>query len=216
MSSFLEHASTVEQNDPVAKNLRLTHDVGREQYSVAGMLGASNALDDEVARHHIEGRRRLIENQHRRLVEKSPGDVRPLTLAGGQASALLINERLHFELACELFRSSGNQVVFQTMEPSKISKNLSHRESGVERRTPGKKSHMAARLEGSSDNVVTVDPSLSGSRRKNAGQHSQRGRLAGAVGTQKAHDLTVSHRQIQAPNRFETTEAFRQTPCLDS
>src|SRR6266487_4868749 len=78
-----ENLSTVYDSNPVAELVSLGHVVGRQEHRLpAGLYPVLDESPEVSSREDIEAQSRLVEEEHRRVVDESPSQVQPLFVAG--------------------------------------------------------------------------------------------------------------------------------------
>jgi hypothetical protein len=92
---------------------------------------------------------------------------------------------------------------------------LAHRQLAIQRERLRHVAHAPARLQVFGVELAAEQQRLAGARFEQAGEHLHRGRLAAAVGAEKAEDLAAPHRQVDVIHRDEVAEAHLQAARLD-
>ena len=207
----IDDAALVEEQDAVAEVFGLAHDVGREKNRAARGAFAADGLDDELAADDVEGGGGFVEDEEVGFVNEGARDVGALLLAGGEGAALLVGEGGDLEFRDELFRAAREAVLGDFVEAAKVEQHLARRQAAVELRVAGEKADAAARGERMFEYVLTVDENLPARGRKNAGEHSENGGLARAIGTEEADDLAGVDREADSVNDLGGAEGFYET-----
>ena len=88
---FRDDPAAVDDEDAVADGVDLGKDVSREKHRPLAAERADHFADlDDL--HRVEADRGLVENQHRRLMDESPGERGPLPIALGKIVDLAVRD----------------------------------------------------------------------------------------------------------------------------
>ena len=130
-----QQPAAVEQPDAIAEQLGLGHVVGREEDRAPAARARADEVDDEAAREHVEAGGGLVEDQHRRVVQRGAGERDPLPLAGGELAAAALEERARSGAApasSSMRRASSRPL--HAVERAEVARSSRTREPGVEAR----------------------------------------------------------------------------------
>ena len=139
----------------------------------------------------VETDRRLVEHQHRRIVNQRLRQADALSIALGELAANSmrhVGEAANLEHVLERGFDLRARDVAQLRDEAQIGLDA---HVGIERRIFRQVADLAARLERLRENIESVDQHGARGRRHIAGDDAHRGGLAGAVGAEKAEDRTA-------------------------
>ena len=89
-----DDAAAVHDGDLIAQQLGLLHVVRGEDDGLAARLDRLHQLPEVAPRLRIEPGGRLVEEQHRRVVDQRDGQQQPLLLAAGELAAVAVGQLL--------------------------------------------------------------------------------------------------------------------------
>ena len=201
--TFGDDLAVVDDRDAVAKRVRLVEVVGREEYGRAAIVHPPHLVPHAGAALRVEPGGGLVEKQELRAMDQAQPDVEPPFLAARVRTGLPVGGALELEhvdeLGGALLRGGGGHSVQAALED----------ELGA----AGDLAVGAPRLADVTDPVA--DPVLlrgqvaarhargAAAGRQKGGEHTQRRRLAGAVGAEKAEDLAGAHVEVYADHRLD-------------
>ncbi len=155
-------------------------------WSPPSPLISLTSLDDLL---RVEARRRLVENQHLRVVQQCLSEPDALPIPFRQLPAMAVGHvgdlrPLHHRL--QPGRAVGSRHAFDARAEGQV---VRDRHVGVERRRFRKVAGSPLGLDRLLEHVVAGDDRFSVCGRHVAGQHAHRRRLAGAVGSEEPENL---------------------------
>jgi hypothetical protein len=141
----------------------------------------------------VDPGRGLVEEEHARLVEDGTGQREPLAQAQRQRQRLAVGEAGEAEARQQGVDAAGCRGPVQTVEAGRQAQVLADRLVAIEREAlrhvPDARPHAGPLAA----HVVAGHERGAGRRRLQPAQHLDERRLAGAVGTEQAHDLARAH-----------------------
>ena len=177
--------------------------------AVAGLDG----LADDVGRLRVQGRGGLVEEDDRRIVEQGPGDRELLLHALAERAGDVVAplpEREQAQVAFDALGAGGGVEVVQATEELEV---VARRQLVVEARRLGQDADPRPDSVRLLADVEALDRRRALARGDERGEHPDRRRLAGPVGSQQAQDLAPRDRQIHVADRPQVpksaTEAGR-------
>ena len=145
---------------------------------------------DPFLHRDVEAQGRLVEEEDGRAVEERPDDLHLHPLSEGQVTDRLVDEGAQVEQVDELVARAAELVARKAVDGADQVERVECRQVPLElvavahdHRDPAQKRRLAARRH------VPQDAGLAGGRVKEAREHLEGGRLAGAVGAEEADDL---------------------------
>ncbi len=189
--AVVQEASPVDHDDARCQGGDVLHVMGRQQNRGAVTVPvAAEKTANRILRAHVEAERRLVEKQNRRPVQQGSGQLALHPLAerelphrlvddGGESQEIdqLRAALLEIRLGDVVDRPVQEERLFRGEIPHELLTVAEHQcDAALERRAtrPG---------------FEPRDPHLPARGVEQAGEHLQRGRLAGAVGSEKGDDL---------------------------
>ncbi len=210
-----QHPACVHQRDAVAA-LGLVHEVGGDEdcHPVAARQLHQDPPEG-VARHGIDTRGGLIENQHLGLVDRGHRQRQALPQPDGQPPRQAVHHGGQIEAFQHFVHPPRNPGGGRPEQPGMQLQVLPHRQLRVKGEELG---HIADAAAGGK--VVWVhflpeQPGMAFAGRQQPGQHRHRGGLAAAVGAEKTEYLPPRDTQVHMIDRGEIAEALGQIPGLD-
>src|SRR5439155_5490473 len=205
-----EHPAAVQDDDPVAEAFHLGERVARDQDGVLLAEGANQPARLDRAR-GVEAARRLVEEEDRRVADQGLGEADALVVPLRQGADPFLAD------VVESRALDGRRGGDASCTPAAGVLHAGHeleeardRHLAEQRRTLRRVAKPAARRERARDHVEAVDQRLARGRREDAGEEPDRGRLAGAVRAEEAHDLADLDREGHAVDGGAGAEALGQ------
>ncbi len=210
-----EHPAGMHQRDAVAA-LRLVHEVGRDEdrHAVRARQVHEDA-PERVARHRVDARGRLVEDQHLRLVDHRHGERQALAVAQRQRVGIGVAGLREVEARHHLLDARPDRGSGTWNSRACSSRFCSHRQLAVEREALRHVADAPARLEVVRLDLAAEQPGLPLARRQEPGQHLHRRRLAAAVRAEEAEDLAAADAERGVVDGREVAEPHRQVLRLD-
>ena len=179
----------VDDHEPIAELLGLVHVVGRQQQRGALLLEAEQPVPEDVSRLGVEAGRRLVEQQHARVVDERPRDGEPPLHAA--------RERVDLRLALVFELGEGEQFVGafcdelarQTEVPPVHQQVLADPQLGVEVVGLRHDAELRPDLWAEPVGVEPEDRQVSGGARRDRADHAHGRRLARAVRAEQPERL---------------------------
>ena len=213
---LLQHdAAVVDDHDLVTDLRNLGQDVRREHHrAIAGRHRLDQAADlVNLARVETDGR--LVEHQHRRIVNQRLREADALSIALRELPANAMRhvlESAHVERMLERVFDLRARHSAQSRDETQIGIDA---HIGIERRILRQVADLAARLERVFEDVETVDHDGARGRRHEAGDDAHGGGLAGAVGPEEAEDRAALGIERHVAYRDEVAVGFGQMPYFN-
>jgi hypothetical protein len=207
VDAVLSHRhAAVDEHDTVGELLQVAQQVAADDdgRAPAGQPAQQLAQLDPTAR--VEARRRLVEQQHLRVVHERASQAQPLLLPA--------RERVHRPVGVlgqageldQLRRPPGRA---RTPQPVGLAHELQVLPAGqrvVEAEDVGRPAHPRAHGVGLGDRVEPGHPHLAGVGDEQRGQHQQQRRLARPVGSDQRRHLARRRREVDAAHRLDRAE----------
>ena len=184
-----DEPAAVDDADHVAEFLHFAHDVGGIDHGLAARLAVTDEFHNRPRRHHIESKRRFVENHNGRIMNQRAGDRRFLLHAGGKLVAAPVEEFVHVELVRQPLRARAHFGRREIVERAEIRDHLPRRETAVKRGRGGEEADVRPYLLRCRRHIVPGDHRRSGRGLEQRGEHPERGGLARPVGPEQAVDL---------------------------
>src|SRR5438067_1294705 len=180
----------IHDGDLIAQELRLLHVVGRQDDGLAARLDRLHQLPEIASRLRIESGGRLIEEQHRRIVDERDREQQPLLLAAGELAGVAPRELLQGAQADELIDLEPVGV-----EPPEQRDRLAHGEKVLQRGPLEENAGVLAKARAERLAAVAY---LAGGRRQDPLHDLDGGGLAGAVRAEQAETDAFGHAERHA------------------
>ena len=194
------------QRDPIT-SLRLIHEVrGNENGDALLARQLDEQFPELITRHRIDPGRRLIEDEHLRLVDHRHRQREPLPDAERQVLREVVEVIAEPKLASQLRNPRGDPCRRQMKQPRVQVKVLPHRQLRIEREGLRHESDALPRFDVVGINLVAEEPGLTLGGREQSGQHFHRRRLAAAIRTQETEDLPALNAEAHMIHRGEIAE----------
>ena len=192
-----ERLAVVDDRDPLAQDVRLLHVVRREERRLAGAVEVFEDAPEVDARLRVDAGRRLVEEEHLRLVDERAGDHQPLREAAGELEdhrAGAVGER---ELLEQLVRPRAGLRARHAEEAAVVVEVLPDGERAVERVRLRDDADLA--LDGGrvAPDVEAGDERPALRRDDRRRQHPDRRRLAGPVRAEQAEELAAADLEVE-------------------
>jgi len=172
---------------------------GEHDRGVAAPAQLGQELPHGLLADHVQADRRLVEEQDLRPVQQGGGQLAAHPLAQGELAHGRVEELVEFEHGAALGQAG---LVLGGRHPVDVAQQLEGVAQGQvppERRPLSKHDTDApGQLEPLRHGFEPAHRDLTGGRRQHAGEHLERGGLAGPVGTQVAHYLPALDGQADA------------------
>src|SRR6185503_16861648 len=197
-----------DDGDAVAERVRLEHVVRRQEHGLARLLQAEDRLPELTRADGVDADRRLVEEDHRRVVQEPAGDVQPLAHAARVALDPLLLAALEPDELEQLLDPRPLAARLDAVELREVAQVVERREALVE--APVAAEHVADALPHPArvlDDVASEHPRLPGCRDEERDQHLDRRRLAGAVRAEEAEELALLDREADAADRLDLERA---------
>src|SRR6185503_14832877 len=191
-----------DDGDAVAERVRLEHVVRRQEHGLARLLQAKDRLPELTRADGVDADRRLVEEDHRRVVQEPAGDVQPLAHAARVALDPLLLAALEPDELEQLLDPRPLAARLDAVELREVAQVVERREALVEAAVAAE--HVADALPHPArvlDDVASEYPRLPGCRDEERDQHLDRRRLAGAVRAEEAEELALLDREADAADR---------------
>ena len=201
-----------EKRDAIAQLVGLLHVVRGEDDRGAALRQVGDDPVQVARGARIQSARRLVEEEHLRVVEQRPREQQPLAHAGGERlgpAALRVGQADALE---NLLGARARQAV-ELAEQLEV---LHRREALVQRGVLGDQVDLGANAFELAREVVAEHLRLAGRRPRAAGEDAQRRRLAGAVVTEQAEDLTGLRIEGDAVKRLDAAVVLGEVGDADS
>ena len=207
-----DRAAAVDEDHPVGDLLQVGQDVAGDDHGPAlpGQPAQQVAQLHPAAR--VQPGRRLVEQQHGRVVHERPDQPEPLLLPAGQA----VHRRVR------LLRQPGQlQQERGPVRPRRLRHPVRRRhhlevlgagEVVVQPEDVRRPAHPGPHLVGLGDRVEAGHPDLAGVRAEQRGEHQQQRRLARAVRPDERGDLPGRRVQVDALHGVHRAEGAPHTP----
>src|SRR2546428_705666 len=211
-ATSIERAA-IEVEQP-ARGARLVEVPGGE----GGERLARRALGEPAAlgaRHHVEARRRLVEEEQRGRRQERVGDRQLLLHAPRERARRPLRERGEPGAREQLPGARAELRLRQAVETRREAQVLLDRQVAVE--AEGLRDVADARLERRhvAAEIVAEDGRLAGLDLEEPGQRAQERRLPGAVGPDDAHDLAPLEHEVDAGERAPAAVALLEGAQAD-
>ena len=200
-----------DERHPVAQPVRLVEVVRREDDRPAGPPQRLDRLADDVGRLRVERRRRLVEEDDRRVVEQGPGDGQLLLHALAERAGDVVAPVPQREQPQVPLDPLGARRGVQPVQPPEEVEVGRRRQLVVEARRLGQDADPGADLLGVLDDVEAVDRGAALARLDERGQQPDRRRLARAVRPEQAEHLAAEHLEVHPADRPQVAEPPAQT-----
>ena len=175
----------------------------------------SEKIFEYARRFRIEADHRLVDHDHFRAMHKRARDDQLLAHAMAVALHELVRPLLEVEQREQLSRSVLDLRSVLVVESRDELEELRARQLFVDERAVGNEPELALRGDRIVDDIDAADVDGAARRPSNSGDHPQRRRLAGAIGTEEAEQLALRHFQVDAVDGGEFPVPFRQVRELD-
>jgi hypothetical protein len=178
---------------------RLREDMSAENYGMrAGQ--ALDELSDFNDLLGIKADRRLVEDQHRGIVQQRLRQPHALTIATGKVADQSMADGTQFKSSNRLVERRREFRSRDSTESTDEGQIFRHREFLVDRRSFRQVTDLPFHLQWLFGAIKTRDSCRAFCRRHEAGQDPHGGCFARAVGTKERQHLTLSHREGDAIN----------------
>ncbi len=210
-----QYPAGIHQRDAVAK-LGFVHEMGGDENRHPLISRqVDQQLPEGVARQRIDAGRRLVENEHVRLVHDGNGERQPLADAerqiGGKLVEIIGKSELLDEAGEALFRLLGRQME----QPCVQVEILPHGQLGVQRERLRHVADTPARFDVAGVGRRTEQERFAFGRRQKTGEHLHGGGLAAAVGADEPEDLAALDVEADTVDCREVAEAAGQVARSD-
>src|SRR5713101_9935637 len=191
LEALLEHDPAVVDNHHSVADLRDFGKYMRRKHDRAVAGKAADKLANLVNLSRVESDRRLVEHQHRRVVNQRLREPDALAVALRELAANAVRYGLKAAHLRHVFyrrfqRTASHAAKFRDEAQIRV-----HSHVAVKRRVLRQISNQAARLERVREDIEVVDYDRPRRRRHVPRDDPHRGGLARAVGSQEAQDLTA-------------------------
>ena len=177
------------------------------------------ALLEDVLHHarvmRIEAHHWLVDHKHLGIVQQRGGDGDPLAGAVGEAFHGLAQIRFEVEARDELARGGFDVLLRHAEQLPDETEEFPGRELFVEEREVGHVGEAAAHLQGLGLHIMAGHQDATGRGFDQAGDHLDRGGLAGGVGAQHGKELPALHREGHVVDGGEVAKALREIDEFD-
>ncbi len=191
-----------DDDHPIADRLDLRQDVGRQQDRVAGAQLADQRPDlQDLDR--VQARRRLVEDQDRRVVQQRLGQADPLAEPPRELPDDPVLDLLQPAPGDDLGHRAPHVRPRHVLEPGPEPQELPHPHLGVERDALRQVAELAPHLQRLVEHVVSRQGRPAARRGQERREHPHRRRLPGPVGAQEPDDLAAAHREAHVVDRLE-------------
>src|ERR1041385_353643 len=210
LQALLDHDGAVVDDDDLAADLRhLGEDVRREDDGAVGgeLLDEAADLDDLLG---VEADRRLVEDEHRRVVDQRAREADALAVALGEAAHDArrdVGEKAFGEHALERVFESALRDAFDAADELEI---RAHGHVVIERRVLRQIADAPPRFARLLDDVEALDRDGALGRRHEAGDDAHRRRLARAVRPEQAQNLAVLGAEADVVDRAKVAVVLRE------
>ena len=163
----------------------------------------------------VESDRRLVEHQHRRIVNDRLREAHALAIALGKLAADAMG---HVGEAANLEHALDRVVDLRAAQSAQLGDEAQvglHAHVGVERRRLGQVADTPARFQRLGEDVQAVNQYGAGRRRHETGDDPHRSGFAGAVGAEEAQDRALVGLEGDVAHGNEVTVALGQVFYLD-
>src|SRR5689334_21461573 len=201
-------------NHAIGKENRFADVVSHEDHGFAQLVPYPEQLEvHELARHLVERRKRLIHEQHRRIVKQHPANRDALLHTAGKLERIAIGKTLQ---ADEPQQRTCLLAIVAEVEPE----DFDRQQHVVDVRTPGEKHR---RLEHHADRATRAGHLASSHRHASArlrdepGYDVEQRALATAAGAHERHELAFAHDEryvVECDKRF-LSQAIRLGESID-
>ena len=165
---------------------------------------------ESVPRDRVDAGGRLVEDQHLGFMNDGDRQREPLPDAQRQALGQGVGHRLEPETVQQIIDALV-RCLFRKIEKARMQNQvLPHGQFGVERKSLGHETDPPARLDVAALDLLAEEQRGSFGRRQQTRQHLHRGRLAAAVGAEKAEDLAALDPEVDVIDRSESAESLGQ------
>jgi hypothetical protein len=205
----------VHQRDAVAA-LRLVHEVGGDEDGHPVLARqVEHQLPETIARHRVDPRGGLVEDQDLRLVDHRHGQRQALANAQRQALGEHVHDRAEVEAAGHLGDAGIDPRGRHVEQPGVQHQVLPYRQLAIQGKGLGHVANPLARGHVARVDRLAEQQGLAGAGRQQAGEHLHGGALAAAVGAEEAEDLAAADAERHRVDRDEVAEAHGQALGLD-
>ena len=207
-----EHLAVGNIVDAVAA-LRLVHVVGRDQHGEAGPGEAVDLVPKLAPRLRVDAGGRLVEQQQLRPVHDAGGERQSLLPPARQSAGDLMAARPQAELVER--RRDDAAAIGEVVEPRYEGEVLLDRQVLIEREPLGHVADLALDAGAVAADVEAEHRALAGVGGQQAADHADGGRLARAVGAEKADDLTLGDPQRDMIDGEDAIERLGEAGNVD-
>src|SRR5690606_8608983 len=203
-----------EDRHPIAHRLDLMEEVAREEDRDPLLCGEPADHPEDLGHTlRVDGRRRLVEDQHPRVLHQRVGQAEPLL----HPSRVLTDELVAGNGESDLLQEGMDPVlgVLDAVEADGESEVLPAGHRVVEADRVGQEPDPALHLERMTAWVEPQHLHLTARGFDETQAHEDRGRLAGTVGSEEAEDLPGGDVEIQVVHHLVPVVGLGQTPRLD-
>ncbi len=180
----------VDHGDPVAEHIGFEHVMGGQQDGLTLGLQVADHLAELARADRIQPDGRLVEEQHRGVMQQGAGDMEALFHSArvafdALAAAILQPDQLE-QVGDALFGEVGVDMV----EAGEVAQVVVTGKPPVQAALAAEdEADLPLNLAGSADDIEAEDAGFSGSGEQQGGEHLDRGGLAGAVWAEKTEEL---------------------------
>ena len=205
--AFRDERAAVDDADPVGELVGLLEVLrGEEDRHAELVVEPLHLLPDAGAADGIEARRRLVEEQHVRVVHQRGGEVEAAPHAAGVRADAAIERVADVDEGAELDQPAVDLVAGQAVELALEAQQLEAGLLRVERDILQGDADVQAHLLGTVDDVEARHRCPAAGRGQEGAQHLDRRGLAGAVGPEQAVDLPLVDGEVKAVDRGDVAE----------
>ena len=193
-----------DHGDPVAERVGLEHVVGRQQHGLARLGQRGDQRAQLACADRIDPDRRLVEEEHRRVVQEAARDVQPLPHPAAVALDPLLLAALQADEVEQLVDAGPLAAGLDGVELGEVAQVVETREPLVEAALAPE--HVADPLADPArvlDDVPAEHARAARRRDQQRDQHLDRRRLAGAVRAEQAEELALADREADPSDRLD-------------
>jgi hypothetical protein len=207
--------AALDDDDRIADLGQLGQDVARDEHRLAARGELAHELAELDARPRVEARRRLVEDQQRRVVEQRLGQVQPLAHALAQARGRPVEEAVEAAEGGQRVDAARARRAAQAVGPREEVEELARAQVRVGRELVGHEADALAHRSRLLEHRDALEQRVARVGQVERGQDAHRRRLARAVGPDEAIDHPRPHLERERVDRAQLAEAPAERAHLE-
>lgn len=187
--SGIQHFAAVDDRHAVANLFDFAEVVCRVDHALAAFAQRLHLLQHRALHQHVQPVGRLIENQHRGIMNQGAGDGHLLFLPGAHLRSAHVANVVHTQNLEQVGDPVVQLLPRKAVELAIVFDHLAGGHAIVDASSRREETDVAADFIGMCDNVETGDAGRAGSRFEKRAEYAKRRGLAGAVGAEQPEDF---------------------------